>query len=98
MNQNLVGSYDDPIILQINYPKIVNVASADYTAVSLKGGNGKTVQKPFIICHSVAVTLKVETWKGDIIVWTFTAGPYPLPLRKIFTDAGNSATTIQIGY
>jgi len=98
MEQKIVGSYDDPIFLQINYPKIADVSSVDYTAIELKGDDEKTRQRPFVICHNEGVTLKVETWKGDVIVWTFTPGPYPMPLKKIFKYAGNTATSIQIAY
>jgi hypothetical protein len=109
MKTNVYGEFYDAVILQIVKPVTVDVSSADYTAEKLNknttavDANGE--QKPFIVCHNEAVTLKVETWKGDTVTWNFTAGPYPMPLRKIFTDRANVVTagstpitTIQIGY
>jgi len=110
MKTNVYGEFYDAVILQIVKPVTVDVSSADYTAQKLNKNtaavdNVNGEQKPFIICEAQAVTLKVETWKGDVVTWNFTAGPYPMPLRKIFTDAANvvtatdeAITSIQIGY
>lgn len=102
MKTNMYGEFYDAVIMQIVKPVTVDVSSADYTAQKLNKNtaaideNGE--QKPFVICAKAEVTLKVETWKGEPITWTFAAGPYPMPLRKIFTNLGNTATIIQIGY
>lgn len=103
MKANVWGEYYDAVILQVVKPVTVDVSSADYTAAKLNKNtaavdNVNGEQRPFVICHNEGVTLKVETWKGDVIVWTFAPGPYPMPLRKILNYVGNSATTIQIGY
>jgi len=102
MKTNVYGEFYDAVMLQIVKPVTVDVSSADYTAQKLNKNtaaiDAEGDQRPFVICQKEEVTLKVETWKGETIVWTFSAGPYPMPLRKIFTDAGNTATTIQIGY
>lgn len=110
MKTNVYGEFYDAVMLQIVKPVTVDVSAADYTAVKLNKNNAAVdnvngQQRPFIICHHEAVTLKVQTWKGDIVTWNFTAGPYPMPLLKIYTDAANVVTatgvavsTIQIGY
>jgi hypothetical protein len=109
MKSNVWGEYYDAVILQVVKPKSVDVSSADYSAEKI---NKNTVAvdanaevRPFVICEDQPVTLKVQTWKGDTITWKFTAGPYPMPLRKIFkdsankiTESGDAITTIQIGY
>lgn len=98
----IIGSYSEEIILQITTPKIVDVSASDYLAEKLNINTGLVDNdgeiRPFILCAKEEVTLKIETWTGTVIVWTFPGGPYPMLLRRIFTDAGNSATTIQIGY
>lgn len=98
MITNIGGNFDDAVILQINYPEIANVASADYVAKTFKGNQVHEIQRPFIICAKEECTLKVEPWNGVAVVWTFPAGPYPMPIRKILHDAGNSKTSIQIAY
>ena len=110
MKANVWGEYYDAVILQVVKPVTVDVSSADYTAEKLNKNtaavdNTNGEQRPFIICQAQAVTLKVQTWKGDIITWHFTPGPYPMPLLKIFSDPANvltadstPITTIQIGY
>lgn len=109
MKSNVWGEYYDAVILQIVKPKSVDVSSVDYSAEKI---NKNTVAvdpesglRPFVICEDRPVTLKVQTWKGDIVTWKFTPGAYPMPLRKIFSDAANkltetgvAITTIQIGY
>jgi len=94
--------FQDPVILQITKPVTVNVAAADYEAQKLDKFSAEVSatgeKKPFILAHDVAVTLKVQTWKGDVVTWKFPAGPYPMLLRKIFTDGANTATSIQIAY
>ncbi len=109
MKSNVWGEYYDAVILQIVKPKLADVSSVDYSAEKI---NKNTVVvdadaevRPFIVCEPMPVTLKVQTWKGDIVTWNFTAGAYPMPLRKIFKDAANkltetgvAITTIQIGY
>jgi hypothetical protein len=109
MKANVWGEYYDAVILQIVKPAIADVSSVDYIAQKLDKNTAAIYsaaqQKPFIICETQPVTLKVETWKGEVIIWNFTAGPYPMPLRKIFKDAANkitqsgvAITSIQIGY
>ena len=109
MKSNVYGDFYDAVILQIVKPVTVDVSAADYTAQKLNKNSAAidaaAEQKPFIICETQAVTLKVETWKGDTVTWKFTAGLYPMPLRRIYTDAANvvtetgaAITSIQIGY
>jgi len=99
MITNIAGSFDDQVILQLNYPEIANVASEDYVAKTFKGNQTQQIQRPFVVCAKEETTLKVEPWNGEAVVWTFPAGvPYPMPLRKIFNDVGNSKTSIQISY
>ena len=99
MISNIQGKWYDEVILQLNYPEIADVTSEDYVAKSFKGNQIEEVQRPFIVCAKEESTLKVEPWLGEVVVWTFPAGvPYPMPLRKILKDAGNSKTSIQIAY
>lgn len=109
MDQKIVGSYDDPIFLQINFPRIADVSANDYTAASFKGGDGKTEQKPFVVCHPKSLKMKVRTWKEEDITWIFEAGKDPIPLKKIYAspvplvvESGDvtetQVTSIQIGY
>lgn len=91
--------YNIEVILQCMDPKIVDVTSADYVAeASTKKVGESGIASPFILAHPVEVTLKVETWLGTIITWTFTPGPYPMPLKRILTDAGNTVKILQISY
>ena len=98
-NTIIRDGYNNEIVLQLTKPKIVNVSAVPYMAevLGMKIMDSGVVN-PFIIASAVEVTLKVETWDGTVITWTFTPGPYPMPLRKIFTDVANTATTIQIAY
>ena len=102
MNSNIFGKFYNEVILEICLPEIADVSENDYEAKSFKLNNRiKEKQHPFIVCHHEAVTLKVVPFYDATetpIVWNFPAGPYPMPLRKILNDAGNSATSIQIGY
>jgi hypothetical protein len=98
MENKVRGKWYDEVILQCNYPEIANVSAQDYVAKTFKGNQIETQQRPFIIAHNTEVTLKVEPWLGEVVSWTFTAGPYPMPLRRILHDAGNTATSIQIAY
>ena len=105
MISNVVGRFYDDVILQVNYPEVADVSSVDYTAKTFKGNQVAEQQHPFIICEDQPVTLKVLPWLGEAIVWKFTAGPYPMLLRKIYHDAankvtesGDAITSIQIGY
>ena len=99
MISNIQGKWYDDVILQGNYPKIVDVSAADFDNPAFQGNQvSPAVQRPFIICQDEPVTLKVEPWLGEVVIWNFTAGPYPMPLRRIIKDAANSKTTIQIAY
>jgi len=99
MNSNIVGKFYDEVILELCYPEIADVSVDDYIAKSFRGNKPKELQHPFVVCAKEEVTLKVESWLGNVVVWTFPAGvPYPMPLRKIFNDAGNTKTSIQISY
>lgn len=98
MKNNIEGSFYDEVIMQLCYPEIADVSAEDYTAKSFKGNQVKTKQRPFIVCAKEETTLKVESWFGNIVTWTFPVGPYAMPLRRIFHDAANSKTTIQISY
>lgn len=99
MITNIAGSFDDQVILQLNYPEIADVSSVDYVAKTFKGNQPQNIQRPFVVCAKEETTLKVEPWNGVAVVWTFPAGvPYPMPLRKIIKDNGNTKTSIQISY
>lgn len=110
MKTNVWGQYYDAVLLQIAKPKTVDISSVDYIAEKLNKiavtDNLNGTQRPFIVCEDVSVTLKVEHWNGAIEPsWKFTPGPYPMLLRRIFSDAanvftqnGDPITTIQIGY
>ena len=84
MEQNIYGKFDDEVILQGYHPRIANVASADYTAASFKGKDGKTRQYPFIPSHPVSLKMKVTFWDDVTSLWTFEAGKDPILLKKIF--------------
>lgn len=95
------GKWYDEVILQLNYPEIADVSVADYEAKTFKGNQTEEKQRPFIVCAKQEVTLKVLPWlsqDGQPIPWTFPAVPYPMPLRKILNDPGNTDTEIQIAY
>lgn len=92
------GKYYDDVFLQINYPKTVDVSTEDYEAETFKANQVETKQRPFIVCAKEQVTLKVLPWLGEAVTWTFPAGPYPMPLKKILSDPANTATSIQIAY
>lgn len=109
MDVTLEGTYYNKVITEISIPEVADVSASDYTAKKFnKFGkeDPKGDQRAFVICHPEAVTLKVLPWLSDEpVVWKFIPGPYPMPLRKILTDAGNvltdsgvSVATIQIGY
>jgi hypothetical protein len=98
MANTVRGTWYNDIQLDCNYPEIANVAAADYVAKTFKGNQLDNVQRPFILAHPEAVTLKVEPWLGEVVTWNFTAGPYPMPLRRILNDPANTATQIQICY
>lgn len=99
MESNIKGKWYDDVIMQLNYPETANVAAGDYTAKTFKGNQTEAEQRPFIICAKAEVTLKVLPWLGaEPIVWTFPAGPYPMPVKKIYKDDGNTAIEIQIAY
>ena len=98
MRSNVIGKFYDEVILQLNYPEVADVSAETYVAKTFKGNQVQTEQHPFIVCAKEETTLKVEPWNGEILVWTFPVGPYPMLLRKIIFDAGNTATSIQIAY
>jgi hypothetical protein len=100
MISNIQGEYGNPIVMEIVKPKIIDVSLADYEAETFTlNGTKKAIQHPFVVCAKEEVTLKVLPFYGtEPLTWTFTQGPYPMPLKKIFADAGNSASEIQIGY
>lgn len=95
---NINGNWYNNVILDGNYPEIADVSAAHYVAKSFLGNQVVAEQRPFQLFHPVAVTLKVEPWLGEVVVWDFTAGPYPMPLRRILNDPANTATSIQICY
>jgi len=97
MNTNNVGKWYDEVLLQYNYPEVANVAAVDYVAKTFKGNQIPEQQHPFYIAEPEAVTLKVEPWLGEVIVWTFAPGA-PMPIRRIITDVANTKTSIQIAY
>ncbi|MGV8094520.1 MAG: hypothetical protein AB2L24_21915 [Mangrovibacterium sp.] len=98
MIANIQGEFYDPVILQMMFPKIVDVSATDYEAEEIGNYEVNKKKRPFIVAHPNPVTLKVETWLGEVLTWTFTSGPYPMLLQRIFHDAANSQTLIQISY
>jgi|APIni6443716594_1056825.scaffolds.fasta_scaffold286361_2 hypothetical protein len=109
MKTFLTGNFADVIFLQITKPVLIDVSEADYVAAKLNKlaeiDEIKGVQRPFIICETQGLSLTVETWKGEVITWKFTPGPYQMLLRKVFYDPANCITLtgesfpyIQIGY
>lgn len=98
MKNNIEGSFYDEVIMQLCYPEIASVSAADYEAKTFKGNQVETKQRPFIVCAKEETTLKVETWFGNIVTWTFPVGPYPMPLKRIIKDNANTKTLIQISY
>jgi hypothetical protein len=98
MANTVRGPWYNEIQLDGNYPEIADVAAADYVAKTFKGNQLDNVQRPFLVAHPAPVTLKVEPWLGEVVIWNFTAGLYPMPLRRIINDAANTATQIQICY
>ena len=99
MKSNIEGSFYNDVILELCYPEIADVSAVDYVAKTFRGNNIEEKQRPFVVCAKEETTLKVEAWLGNIVVWTFPAGvTYPMPLRKIIKDVGNTKTSIQISY
>lgn len=102
MDTNIKGRFYNEVTLEICKPVIADISENDYVAEVFKyNWTIKEERHPFIVCHNEAVTLKVVPFYDATetpVVWNFPAGPYPMPLRKILNDAGNSATQIQIGY
>lgn len=104
MQTNLMGEFYNAVVTEISIPDEVDVSVTDFVAskynqIGLKDGL-EAVQRPFLICHPVALTLRVETWLGKEVTWQFPAGgyPYPMPLRKILKHPDNSTSNIKIGY
>lgn len=100
MDTKIFGKYNNEPALELLVPKIADVSAGDYTAETFALANEKNpAQRPFYICHHTAVTLTVLPWfSEDEIQLTIPAGPWPMPMRKISNDVGNSATSIQIAY
>ena len=59
--------------------------------------------------HPKSLKMKVLTWLGKEITWTFEAGKDPIPLKKIFATPApvvvengdateTTVTSIQVGY
>jgi len=92
------GKWYDDVFLQCNYPELADVSAVDYEAKTFRGNQVSEEQRPFIVCAKEEVTLKVLPWLGEAITWTFPAGPYPMPIKKIIKDDANTATEIQIAY
>lgn len=98
MKNKLQGTWGNMLTMDCNYPEIANVTTNDYVAKSFPGPKNTEVQKPFFICHSEPVTLRLQPWLGDAVTWSFTAGPYPMPIRSIISHEDNTAQLIQICY
>lgn len=102
MEAKLTGNFNNDVITELNIPEVVDVSTNDYEAKKFndfgeEDGPGAE-QRHFIIAETEDVTLKVETRLGTIITWNFSAGPYPMPLKRIIADQVNTKTTIQIAY
>lgn len=74
--------------------EIADVSSVDYDAVS-RAGDTETA---FFIIADTDITLKVEFADGSSGSFLFLRGYNPIPVTKIFNDAGNTITSIQVGY
>jgi hypothetical protein len=115
MEANIVDNffYNKGTKLDINYPDVADVSETDYTAKKLtrdgEEDNTNGEQRPFIPSHPVSLRMKVETWLGKTITWTFEPGKDPIPLKKIFASpapllvqngetTATEVTTIQVGY
>lgn len=106
MANSIQGSFYDQVILQIMIPGTVDVSAEDYEAKVIDNygreasGDPSEKQRPFVVLPTADTTLKVETWLGKVIVWTFKVGEPPILLRKILHDAVNNSiqTGIRIGY
>jgi hypothetical protein len=107
------GEFYDAVILQKMVPEVADVSVNNYEAKKLdKDGNDSTKPedlRPFIIAHPLPLRMKVQTWLGKEITWTFNAGEDPMPLRKIFASpapvlvengepTATTVTSIQISY
>ena len=108
MDAILEGGYYNKVITEISIPEVADI-TADYIAkkfTKFAKEDEKAEQQPFVVCSPVPVTLKVLPWLAEEpVVWQFTDGPYPMPLRAIIADAGNVETetgeslqNVQIGY
>lgn len=99
--------------LDISVPDVADVSENDYTALKLtrygEVDNTKGEQRPFIVCHPLSLRMKVETWLGKEITWTFDPQKDPIPLKKIFASpvpvvvtngeaTATEVTSIQVGY
>lgn len=98
MENKVRGTWYNDVLLDLNYPEIADVSVNDYVAKSFKGNQMTEEQRPFQIAHPAEVTLKVEPWLGEVVVWTFAPGAFPMRIRRILKDPVNTATSIQIAY
>ena len=115
MNANIEGEFYNPVILEISVPDIADVSAEDYVAKSMdKYGNENSTdhtkkQRPFVVSHPKSLKMKVLTWLGKEITWTFEVGKDPIPLKKIFATPApvvvqngdateTTVTSIQVGY
>lgn len=97
----LTGYFNNEVITEICVPKVIDIGTG-YEAKKLNFNGAEDTnaeQRPFIVAHPVEITLRIETWLGETLTWTFLPGAQPMPLRRILDHVDNSITTgIQIGY
>jgi hypothetical protein len=113
METKIKGNFYDAVILQVMVPGVADVSNGDYNAEFInKSGQATDNPKdlrPFVVCHPLSLRMKVETWLGKEITWTFGADGIPMLLKTIFADpapvlvnngepTATEITEIQIGY
>ncbi len=97
---NIKGNFYDDIIHQVVRAEVVDISKGNYEAKTFKSAlQLKEEQHPFILCHHEEITLRVESWFGEEITWTFLPGERPILLKRLIKHADNTIETgIQIGY
>ena len=114
MADKIIGYFYNEPLFEICVPDVANVSASDYPAKNFtsdgKESNDNKLKRPFYFSHPKPLRMKVLTWLGKEITWTFEKGKDPIPLQKIFktpvplvVDANGDVTatqvtSIQVGY
>ena len=99
MDAIIKNGYNRDAAIECSDPLKIDVSVADYVAeIRPSKYEEKDKQQPFILCEFEEVTLKIEAWNGYIGFWTFSPGPWPIPLKRIFKDVDNTKDDLQISY